>query len=362
MTRAISLFALAFFLIAGLAAAGQGPTAKKPRPLNDRALDTITAGSASVSNSGGAIVANSSDATISEKGAINVSGNAQQDSRALNMVNSIDSAVANAVNVWDGKLDTAPAAAGAAAVTPQAQPPNGIELNVTQGNNVSQDMTRSASLPLYIRKEANIDETEKTTREITGEGHVDTVSEVLGQSIQGGQGFAGAASADLALTGGSIALSNNIKISAEGHADLGIGFGLFDGDAGTSTTVETTQTLTWTLPALDLHVDGVVCAVSMGSCDASGSFKSSSEVTRSVRGPVKVEDASAEYIVVDGSTLDVTVDNAVTLSGFAQNGARALNLVNAAGSAVTNAVNVARTPTVGPVLNLSQANYVRQGR
>ena len=100
----------------------------------------------------------------------------------------------------------------------------------------------------------------------------------------------------------------------------------------------------------------------MGSCDAEGTFKSSTEVTRSVRGPIKVEGAEAQYIVVDGSTLDVSVDNAVTLSGFAQNGARALNLVNAAASAVTNAVNVAKTPTVGPVLNLNQINYVRQGR
>ena len=172
-------------------------------------------------------------------------------------------------------------------------------------------------------------------------------TEVLGQSIQGGQGFAGAGSADLEIIGGSITLHNRIEAEIANGAVGGV----------------TEQSLSWVLPSLDLHVEGVVCAVAMGSCSASGTFKSSSETTRSVRGPVAIRDASAEYIVLDGSSLDVTKDYSVTLNGSAMQGARALNLVNAAGSLITNAVNVSRTPTTaGFDLNLNQINVVHQNR
>ena len=357
MTRALSFFTAVFVLSASFAAAGQAPAVKKPRALSDRALDAITAGSAS-GDSGGAIVANNSNATISQTGAVSVADSAQKDSRALNLVNATDSAVANAVNVSDGRLP-APAEGQAA---PAAAVQNGTLLNVDQSNQVFQNMSRNASLPVYSRSEANIDEAIETSRKISGSGSVDTVSEVLGQSLQGGQGFAGAASADLEIVGGLIEFTNNIEFNAQAGTGFSIGGGLFGGNIDGSTSVSTTQTLSWTLPALNLHVDGVVCAVSMGSCEAEGTFESHSSETRIVRSPIKIKDASAEYIVVDGSTLDVTVDNSVALSGFAQQGARALNMVSSAGSAITNAVNVARSPSVGPTLNLTQVNLVRQGR
>src|SRR5262245_62506222 len=103
MKKALSI-ATAFLLTASMASAGQGPGAKKPRPLTDRDLDTITAGSASAENTGGVIVAGSSEATVNVTGALSVGESAQMDSRALNLVNSSDSAVANAANVWDGRL------------------------------------------------------------------------------------------------------------------------------------------------------------------------------------------------------------------------------------------------------------------
>ena len=355
MTRVLSFFTAVFVLSASFAAA-QSPAVKKPRALSDRALDTITAGSAS-GGSGGAIVANNSNATISETGAVSVADSAQKDSRALNLVNATDSAVANAVNVSDGRLP-APAEGQAPAAAVQ----NGTVFNVDQSNQVFQNMTRNASLPVYSRSEANIDEAIVTSRDITGKGEVDSVSEVLGQTLQGGKGFAGAASADLEIVGGSIEFTNNITFEAEAGTGFGIGGGLFEGDVTGRTEVTTAQTLSWILPTMNLHVDGVVCAVTMGSCSAEGSFKSSSSETRIVRSPIEIEDASAEYIVVDGSTLDVTLDHSVSLSGFAQQGARALNMVSAAGSAITNSVNVARSPSVGPTLNLTQVNLVRQGR
>lgn len=367
MTRAVSLFTASFVLAAGIAAAGQAPSPSKPRPLSDRALDAITAGSASEGSSGGAIVANNSQATINESGNLTVGGNAQQDSRALNLVNATSSAVANAVNVFDGRIGDAPAedAPGLAAATQETSAGallRNVDLNVDQTNRVTQNISRSASLPVYIRPEANLDETISLSRDIEGSGKVETVSEVLGQSIQGGQGFAGAASADLELVGGSIAVSNKVLVSADGTLDVDLAEGLLSGEIDADLDFETKQKLLWTLPSLKLHVDGVVCAVSMGSCEANGTFSSSSETTRIVRSPIEIEDAVAEFIVVDGSSLDVSIDQSVALSGFAQQGARALNMVSAAGSAIANSVNVARSPSVGPILNLNQVNVLRQGR
>ena len=80
------------------------------------------------------------------------------------------------------------------------------------------------------------------------------------------------------------------------------------------------------------------------------------------RGALAIEGIAAEYVVVDESSLMLDSQYSVTLSGDAQQGARALNLTNASGSLVSNAVNVSRTPTVGPALNLSQQNVVIQYR
>ena len=349
----------------GMASAQQAPSAKKLRPLTERALDTITAGSASRSSDdpGGVLVAGSSEATVTVTGALTISNTAQQDSRALNLVNSSDSAVANAANVWDGRLPepTTPAsppsadpagtttnANGLTDVTADSAKATMTPLNVEQSNLVQQDSARSASLRSYVRTEANVDETSKTTRTITdATSEVNTESVVLGQTIKGGQGFAGAGSADLEITGGSITITNRIEAEVAEGAVGGL----------------TEQSFEWVLPDLSLHVEGVVCAVAMGSCSASGNFSSTSETTKSIRGPVAIRDASAEYIVLDGSSLDVTKDYSVTVNGSAMQNARALNLVNAAGSSIANAVNVSRTPTTaGFPLNLNQVNVVHQTR
>ena len=86
--------------------------------------------------------------------------------------------------------------------------------------------------------------------------------------------------------------------------------------------------------------------------------------TENVRSPFEIEDAQAEYIVVDDSKIDVETNYGITLAGSAQSNLRALNAVNAAGSAVANGVNISRTPTVtgGQVMALSQQNVIRHSR
>lgn len=89
--------------------------------------------------------------------------------------------------------------------------------------------------------------------------------------------------------------------------------------------------------------------------------------THSDRSPFSLREAQAEYIVIDDSQITVTRLNEITLSGSAQQDARAVNLVNAAGSAVANGVNIAvnltgELTTSGQMLELSQTNTVSQTR
>jgi hypothetical protein len=106
----------------------------------------------------------------------------------------------------------------------------------------------------------------------------------------------------------------------------------------------------------------------MGSCHAKGSrdSSSSSESTKqdaysqTSLAPISLDDTKAQYIVADGSKL--TAENAYTvfLNGTSQANAKAMNLVNAAGSLISNAVNVAKTPTMGPLPSLNQSNLIVQ--
>ena len=81
------------------------PAVAGQRILTDNQLDAITAGNTEGSRpGGGAIGGNSSTATLSFKGTVHLEGNAQADARALNLVNSSESAIANGVNVWDGRV------------------------------------------------------------------------------------------------------------------------------------------------------------------------------------------------------------------------------------------------------------------
>jgi ubiquinone biosynthesis protein UbiJ len=325
-----------------------------PVELTDRQLDRIAAGStdydpvSAVQSSGGAIVGNSSTANLTTTGDVTLKDAVQQGARAVNLVNSAESGVANGVNVWDGRVDTQMTA---------------TKLDVGQANAIVQDQSRMANIAKYIRPEANVSRTVTETSETTHTGKVDTAQEILGQKLQGGMGVSIAGQLDADLKGGSINLSNQISASFSGTVK-GTG-GLF-GNIETSgtTTVEATtvQSLVWVLPDVVLSLKGAGCYVEIGSCDSSGTYKSSSSETITTHSPFALENARAEYIVVDNSKLDATTTYTVALSGNAQQNSQAVNLVNAAGSVVANAVNVSRTPTVGPHLNLNQVNTIVQRR
>lgn len=78
------------------------------------------------------------------------------------------------------------------------------------------------------------------------------------------------------------------------------------------------------------------------------------------QGAMTIASATGENIVVDGSSLTMTKNYSVTLAGSAEQNATGINLVNAAGSMVSNGVNVARTTNMNSTPTLNQVNSVTQ--
>lgn len=352
-----------------------------PVPLPDEALDRVTAGSTDepLQGSGGAIVGNNSEASLVLTGTLDLDGEAQSGANALNLVNSSESTVANGVNVWDGKLPDG--------ATPGA---NG-QFEVAQENIVHQEQRRVALLPSYERTGANRSstweedstrttaatsatrteqtavDTSASTRDLDFAGGVDTQSSVLGQEIKGGKGFAAAGDVSIDFEAGSM------------H---------FNAEAGANQVLSGEIDLVLTFPRFTIDVTGAGCAVALGSCDATGTLAETEEATsdhslletsestsettetfvgsgtKDVRSPFSLEDAQAEYIVVDDSSLQVEANYGITLAGSAQSNVRALNAVNAAGSAVANAVNISRAPSLTATASMSlvQSNIIGHSR
>lgn len=356
-------------------------------PMSESSLDRITAGSAGnhpgnqqssesvqQSASGGAVVGNDSLATINSTGNVTLEGEAQSEARSLNMVNSSESTVANGLNIWQSQGDTAVA------------PPAVVE----QANNVSQDQRRMAALPSYNRPEANVEESwdrtgasssastydeldnvtsvesSSTSVSTTTSSSVDALSTVAGQNVQAGKGMAISGMVEAEMEGGSF------EITGSG--------GVGDGAA------EAELSVVLTLPAFSIDAEASGCAAMNGSCTAEGTTdrteetlsdhsteyslsetsESSEEYTdmgsRLTRSAFEIEDALAEYIVVDNSELSVSTDYSVNLSGTAQASLRGMNVVNAAGSAVANGVNISRNEAGVSDLSLVQSNVIVHSR
>jgi len=347
---------------------------KRPHRLADLQLDRITAGDAGSSGQdlGGTIVAAGSQATIKNTGGVTLEESAQNGAQALNLVNASQSRVANGVNVWDGQ---APTQTGETTFT------------VNQNNQMfQQGFATHADLSGYARTDSNVwtsysssktaksassdsftnDSSVSTQQSISSNGSVTTGDHDSapsgGTGLQVGQGISGTGKLNISVDAGSVNVGLSSAVGVSGQAS-----GLFGQGSGQAS-ASFNAGAQFVLPKLDLSFDGGICYVEMGSCSAKGSrdttssSESSSQDTYSqtVLAPIAIQDAKAQNIVVDGSTL--TSDNAYTvfLSGTSEANAKALNLVNAAGSLITNAVNVARTPTVGPAISLNQTNLIVQ--
>ncbi len=373
MKVALRLGVIVFFLAA--TAFARTP-ASRQTALSDHQLDAITAGAEDDVVGGGAIVVDNSSATLGKKGTVSLDTSAQKDARALNLVNSASGAVANGVNVWDGRLRQG---------GEDLKAPN---LKVSQDNKLLQTGGGVASLPSYsnggrletkengggtlsktnsTRNENKVNNimTKKTTVNVTSEGNVNALTKVLGQDLQIGRGLAASGELDVHFDPTTFHFEANAAIAnlITGKVIVDIG-----------------------LPGFFVKATGSGCAVQNGSCFAKGTTNKSTEkltdkstftlITSSssenssntfnkssteIR-PVTLTNPRAEIIVADNSKLTSNNDFSVTLKGLAQQNARALNIVNAAGSLVANGVNVARTPTLGPniAIALNQSNVISQ--
>jgi len=95
-----------------------------------------------------------------------------------------------------------------------------------------------------------------------------------------------------------------------------------------------------------------------------GNSQFTENVTETFRSPFELNNAQAEYIVVDDSSLTVDTSFTLALMGSAQSNIKGMNVVNATGSAVADGVNIARTSGLanGGVMNLTQSNVINHSR
>ncbi|MDH5735717.1 MAG: hypothetical protein OEY87_06300, partial [Gammaproteobacteria bacterium] len=145
----------------------------QPVSLDDMTLHQVTAGAENnvLEGSGGAVVGNSSTASIHSVGSVTIEGEAQASAQSLNLVNSSESTVANGLNIWDGQI------AGVAELSSASDAGNFV---VNQSNEVNQEQRRSAAVPEYSRPEANtyeqIDNTGSASTQVTID-QTDTVTD-----------------------------------------------------------------------------------------------------------------------------------------------------------------------------------------
>lgn len=362
-----------------------------PAALSLDQMEEVTAGNAGDTiASGGAIVGNDSAAAITSSGEVEISDGVQAGARALNLVNASESTVANGVNVFDGNIEQS------------ADFGQGTQFNVTQRNQISQEQRRVASAPFYERADANVDRsttdsgtsnaalslskvkdiTDVTSSSLsksnTSEGSIEALSTLLGQNVQAGRGISGAGELDVHFDGGSVDfnVAGGVSLGGEDSPQL-------NGSVG----------LKIELPEFTIAMQGAGCAVQNGSCSASGTFAETQEelqdrstfhsldrsesssaewdrtLDETIRAPFTLTDAQAEYIVVDDSEVTVQSAYRVALSGGTQANLEAMNVVNAAGSAVANGVNVARQNSANlavaggaPIVNLVQTNIINHSR
>lgn len=386
-----------------------------PVILIDSDMAQVTAGN--YNDGGGVIIGNKSEGIVKNKTGLDISGEAQQSANGLNLVNSIDSAIANTINIWDGRVVTITVEDGALKPV----------LEINQVNQITQKKNRTATISGYSKPEAEFTETAKrsssenylskivdshNTINLFEEIHqsqtisstnVNTLTKFnLGDkfSFEGnlGQGVAVAGHADITFDGGSVELALSagagISVSAgigQGDSDLtvlGVNLGETEASAGIGISANIALITRVDLPKVNIVIDGAGCGVVMGSCSASSELREftatrtdnstldivenhqagqsvfSEEHVQSYRSSFGIESAKAEYIIVDDSSLDLDSVISLELTDTVQKDVKGMNIVNAIGSNVANSTNVSRASQFKShrsTLVLNQFNTVIHG-
>lgn len=307
--------------------------------------------------SGGVIATGPATINLSNSGLVHLTDKAQEEARGVNITNAAESIVGNGVNVWAGRL------AGQAA--------NGLvpliansTFQFDQQNAIGQSQARSASLGSYTASASHVDTAAKATRDLISNAKVDTKVEVLGQTMHAGAGGAGSGEHHLQVDPAKISFSPSVEADVKGTV-LKIG-PVALGEANGH--VRTESPLVVELPKLSYDHSGAGCGVYGGSCESSGSDKTATESSTTIKSaPVlQLTNAQAEYILLGGGDLTVNAKNEVILANDAQRAARGVNIVNAASSVVGNGVNIAAmnglSAAAGFNVRVDQSNVLIQAR
>ena len=327
---------------------------------------------------GGAIVANESQATLTETASVSLNESAQAGARALSLTNSADALVGNGLNVWDGPVQDA-FFSEAIEVDQLNQLTQGETLSSAKLVDYQRDReslrafetsAHSAATPKYLQTDIELEIFDGAESIGTLSGNLeipDTIIPTTKVPGVGGTVVGYAGDVDVDLDGGTTTIEFGIEDSgfhfetnnhaegssgnlglftANGNADLGVDMGL---DLDTSLRIEID------MPDLEIASEGAICFAQKGTCSAG-------VLDRDI-GVLDVDRAEAEHIVVDRSKLTANETHSVELGSEAQAGARAVALVNAAGGLVANGINIASLPSEvldTPILALKQRNEVLQ--
>jgi hypothetical protein len=144
----------------------------------------------------------------------------------------------------------------------------------------------------------------------------------------------------VALSGSSLSGASAVNIVNAADSTIANGVNVWAGDTLNNATVTQVNAITQT---------GVPCDCTPGEVVAA----------TATANEVEADVAAANAIALDGSTATSSTEESVELSDSAESNAKAINIVNAAGSLVANGVNIARSTNLNN-LTLTQVNAIAQ--
>lgn len=359
--------------------------AGQPVSLSDSALGEVVAGyyaPASV-RGGGMVVANSATADRNRAAALVLGGSAQRLSRALTLVNSAQSAIANASNVLEaGGVQEGANPAGVGQmwqinlVDQQARnaadsgDPRLLDNNSTRHQSQSSSSEFSGGILATEFEFFGSLVTTRTTTDSDGNSSTSTGSEPRSESLRIGRGIATAGTVAVASGPGRIAFDDRIELDSSATVTGSFQWSglFFDFTVETETTVvahtEGGVSGEVVLAPFSLQGEGVICTAQIGSCKPFvGRHAASSEVEEKTLVPADLRHAGAGRVVASGADLNEDSGGVVALNGLAQQDVGAVHLVNAAASGLANGLNVSRGSSArrpAGLVGLRQDNRIRQ--
>jgi len=268
----------------------------------------------------------------------------QSDAKALNIENTSNGGVASGTNIWAAKLPSNAATYDAGVstciggVTPFTFQD---QRSVEQQNVLSQNKSKVGVVGGFLDYTSANNTTTTKEANSSAEGSVTAnANTVDNKGIFGntektttytGRGLSGGGDGTLTVDAGEINVTSTIEVEAEAL------FGLVEG----STTVD--NSFTTELPEMELTVDGGACVADQGANCSYNQATSSKDNSTSTLAAVVDKGAigvQAENFSMEDMDIQKAVNTDVTLSNDVQKNAVGLNIVNNAGSLVSNAVNI----------------------